>query len=306
MISSDRNAVDSFHNIINFCHRTHTYFTASQFFGYGINNAHCVTCRPQSPTQKSKIVLSKRTLPHLSIHRWRQNYWLAFIPGQKNAGKQGINRTTIYHALETLTEKGLVANTGTGARLVFAMAEPENIHNLLIGKIRRLEKQKEEMDSLLPLLKKMDAVSAPISVAHYEGIEGIKLAIEDAYYCKSKHWDIISPVKNFFSEFDKTYAKYFIETRNRRGLTSRSLWEPTEKHKFLTPEQIKERNPRILPSIMHGKFQSVICLYDDKVLIISSLKEKSAILIKSAELHQTMLAIFEGLWSASKPIVKNK
>ncbi|MCX6778857.1 MAG: helix-turn-helix domain-containing protein [Candidatus Magasanikbacteria bacterium] len=214
----------------------------------------------------------------------------------------GINRTTIYHALDTLTEKGLVAKTGTGARLVFSMADPENIHNLLLGKIKRLEKQKEDLDNLIPLLKKSNLAAGTISVAHYEGIEGIKLAIEDAYYCKSKHWDIIAPIKNFFSDFDKTYSKYFIETRSRRGLTSRSLWEPTEKHKLLTPQQIKERNPKILPPIMHGKFNSVICLYDDKVLIISSLKEKSAILIKSADLHQTMLAIFEGLWSVSKPI----
>jgi len=214
----------------------------------------------------------------------------------------GINRTTIYHALDTLLEKGLVAKMGTGARLVFSMADPENIHNLLLGKIKRLEKQKEELDNLIPLLKKSDLSANTISVAHYEGIEGIKLAIEDAYYCKSKHWDIIAPIKNFFSDFDKAYSKYFIETRNRRGLTSRSLWEPTEKHKLLTPQQIKERNPKILPPIMHGKFNSVICLYDDKVLIISSLKEKSAILIKSAELNQTMLAIFEGLWSVSKSI----
>ena len=219
----------------------------------------------------------------------------------------GINRTTIYHALDTLMEKGLVGKKGTGSRLAFTMSDPENIYNLLESKIKLLEKQRGELDHLMPLLKqKTGDLLTPVSVAHYEGIEGIKLAIEDAYYCKSRHWDIIAPIKNFFSEFDKDYAKYFIETRSLRNLTSRSLWEPAEKHKFLTPSQIQERNPRILPPVMHGKFQSVICLYDDKVLIISSLKEKSAILIKSFELHQTMQSIFEGLWSVSQNITMKK
>lgn len=216
--------------------------------------------------------------------------------------KTQINRTTIYHALETLQSKGLCAKKSVGSKLVFNMTEPDKIKNLLDERISILEKQKDDLTELIPLFNLTKTNLEKTQVYHYEGIEGIKLAIEDALYCKNKHWDIISPIKNFFSEFDKDYASYFIQTRKKKNLTSRSLWETTPSHKNLSPEILKERNPRILPSVMHGKFKSVICLYDEKVLIISSVQTLSAILIQDPEFNETMSAVFEGLWSASKEI----
>ncbi|MFA5358720.1 MAG: helix-turn-helix domain-containing protein [Patescibacteria group bacterium] len=215
-----------------------------------------------------------------------------------------VNRTTIYHALGTLTDKGLVGKKISGQKILFTATDPKNIQNLLQEKIRMLEKQKGEISAIIPLLlQSMEQPENKISVYHYEGIEGVKTVIEDALYCKSKHWDIISPIKNFFSEFDKNYAKYFVETRQAKGITSRSLWEYQESQKLMTPQQLLERNPRVLPPVMYGKFSSVIDIYDDKVLIISSLKELSAVLIQSKEFHDTMLAIFEGLWSVSSGII---
>ncbi len=224
-----------------------------------------------------------------------------------------INRTTIYHALETLAQKGLCArkqiigrparnhdNRGSVAgRQEFTMTEPTNIGNLLNEKIIELEKRKETLADILPLLTLAKQKTGRMAVSHYEGIDGIKLVVEDALYCKGGHWDIIAPVKNFFSEFDKTYANYFVETRKQRRLIARSLWEAALSPQNLTPEVLKERNPRILPKIMHGKFKSVICLYDDKVLVISSLGELYAVLIQSQEFFETMSAIFDGLWEGA-------
>jgi hypothetical protein len=53
---------------------------------------------------------------------------------------------------------------------------------------------------------------------------------------------------------------------------------------------------------MHGKFKSVIIIFDDKIAIISSIKELTAILIQSQEIHDTFLAMFEGLWESSSKI----
>ncbi len=213
-----------------------------------------------------------------------------------------INRTTIYHALSTLEEKGLTAKKGTGTKLLFIMTKPEGIENLLNEKIKLLEKQRVEVNAIIPLLmSEANFSDTKVNVLHYEGIEGIKLAVEDALYCRSRHWDIIAPIKNFFSEFDENYADYYLETRKMRGLTSRSLWERKTIRRSLSVAELKERDPRVLPEIMHGKFNSVVCIYDDKVLLINSLKDLSAIMIQSKDVHDTMAAIFEGLWSVSAP-----
>lgn len=215
----------------------------------------------------------------------------------------GLNRTTIYHALGTLSKKALIAKKSNGNKLLFIMTKPDRIGNLLDEKISFLKKQKEEVSALVPLLlHQLNQVEYKVNVSHYEGIEGVKLVIEDALYCKSRHWDVIAPIDNFFSQFDPNYKKYFMDTRRSRGLTTRSLWERKDSQKKLTAAQIKERNPRILPEVMFGKFRSVICIYDDKLLIINSLKEITAVLVQSKEIHDTILAVFEGLWINSKPL----
>ncbi|MFC1640561.1 TrmB family transcriptional regulator [Patescibacteria group bacterium] len=211
-----------------------------------------------------------------------------------------IKRTTVYHALNTLSAKGLVSRKGTEAKMRFMMSRPENIKRLIEKKMETLKDQSSELDSLIPLLATQKEDEANFHVAHYEGIEGIKLVVEEALYCKSDHWDIIAPSKNFFSEFDKKYAVYYIKARKQRGITARTLWELDVNRRALTPEEIKQRQPRVLPKVMHGKFKSVMILFDDKIALISSIKELSAVLITNQEMHDTLLAMFEGLWASSE------
>lgn len=208
-----------------------------------------------------------------------------------------IKRTTIYHALNTLMQKGLAAKKESSGKLAFTMTKPENIQRLIEKEIKMLQSQQKELDEIIPLLsQRMAEKEGKMSVSHYEGEGGVKLVIEEALYCKSRHWDIIAPAKNYFSEFNKEYAKYFLETRRQRNLTARSLWEYDFSRRILTREEIKQRNPRYLPEIMHSKFKSVIIIFDDKVVFISSLKELSAIMIQSEEIKNMMSAMFEGLW----------
>ncbi|MFA5986454.1 MAG: helix-turn-helix domain-containing protein [Parcubacteria group bacterium] len=210
-----------------------------------------------------------------------------------------INRTTIYHALDTLTQKGLVSKreSGTGAKLLFTMTSPENIKKFLDREIKLLQEKKKEVDTIIPLLMdRSKQKEEDFTVSHFEGSEGIKLVVEEALYCRSREWSIIAPKKNFFSEFDSNYARYYIKTRKENRIKARSLWEHTPDAQALTLEDVHDRNPRYLPKIMHGKFQSVIIIFDDKVAFISSMKNISAVLIHSREIHETMAAMFSGLW----------
>lgn len=211
-----------------------------------------------------------------------------------------IKRTTIYHAIETLQAKGLCGKKGTGSRLVFTMTKPENIERLIGNEISRLENQRTELQEIVPLLnQRLKQDESKIQVTHYEGIEGIKLVVEEALYARVRHWDILAPAKNFFSEFDKSYARYFMETRTVRKISARSLWEQEAGRRVLTAEEIRLRNPRYLPDVMKGKFRTVIIIFDDKVAYISSLKELSAVLIQSEEMTATVKAMFDGLWEVS-------
>jgi len=212
-----------------------------------------------------------------------------------------IKRTTIYHALKTLMQKGLTSKVGTELRMKFSMVKPEGMKFMLDKEIEQLKSKKQDLEEILPLLDQKTKLSeSDVRISHFEGIDGIKLIVEEALYCKSHHWDIIAPAKNFFSEFDKDYARYYLQTRKERRIIARSLWEHDYGRRKPTPEEMKERNPRYLPEIMNGRFRSVIIIFDDKVAMITSLKELSGVLIQSQDIHRTFSAIFDGLWSVSK------
>ena len=214
-----------------------------------------------------------------------------------------INRTTIYHALDTLTKKGLASKreSGTGAKLLFSMTEPENIKKFLDREIKLLQSKKQEVDTIIPLLlDRTKQKEEDFKVSHFEGIEGIKLVVEEALYCRSREWSIIAPKTNFFSQFDRNYARYYLKTRKENRIKARSLWEHTPDSRALTPEELRDREPRYLPKNLCGQFQSVIIIFDDKVAFISSIKNLSAILIQSREIQETMATLFSGLWIGAK------
>ena len=230
------------------------------------------------------------------------------VDANEIAKQTQIKRPTVYHALETLIQKGLASKKTSGAKRQFVMTSPEMIRTFLDQKMQALEKQQHLLKELVPLLqqRQQQTDAEKIQVTQYDGIEGIKMVVDEALYCKSHHWDIIAPRKNFFSDFDKAYADYYLETRKRRKIESRSLWEKVKGKKrrpggkIVSATTAKERNPRFLPEVMHDKFKSVIILFDDKIALISSYETLSAILIQSKEMHETMSTMFEGLWSVSE------
>lgn len=219
-----------------------------------------------------------------------------------------IKRPTVYHALETLMQKGLVSKHGTARRLEFVMTKPRQFEHLVEREIGRLQEQKQKIISALPLLESRLSSDSNngVKVSQFDGIDGVKTVVEEALYCKSRRWDILAPRRNFFSDFDPVYRKYFLKTREDRGIVARSLWEKetAERDRLLTSEEIERRNPRYLPESLHGKFESLVILFDNKAAIITSLKTHSAILIESEEAHRLLSTMFEGLWLVAAPYAK--
>lgn len=213
-----------------------------------------------------------------------------------------IKRPTVYYALHTLMEKGLTSEKKEGNKSFFSMSIPESLRGLVERQRETVEDRMKMLTTLIPLLNHERKVSKTeeMTVTHYHGIEGMKMLIDMACYCKSRRWEIIAPFKNFLREYDKEYAQRYLRARKYHHITSRTLWERMPGSRPLTTEEIAERNPRYMPSSMDGKFQSMVILFDENVAIFSSYKELSAILIHSKEIHDMFLAMFEAIWEVSE------
>jgi sugar-specific transcriptional regulator TrmB len=217
------------------------------------------------------------------------------------AVKTKIKRPTIYHALNTLLEKGLVAERKIGNRVQFSMCSPTQLKAHIQRQKERLSEQENKLNTLIPLLEQSvgETTKDPHTIVEYKGVEGVKMVLDVAFYCRSKHWDIIAPVDNFLKQYDKQYADYYLRARKYNVITSRSLWEDGFGGRKLTKEEVADRNPRFMPKSMQGKFHSMIILFDDKVAIISPLEKLSATLITSKEIHGMLSAMFNSIWEVA-------
>ncbi len=229
-----------------------------------------------------------------------------FVTIQELNKKTGIKRPTLYHAINTLAEKGLAAEKRIAGKLCFSMSPPLNMKRVIEQRMDAIESQKKKIDALIPLLSQEHASRSreSVGVVQYTGIEGMKMVLDIAFHSASRRWDVIAPIKNFLREYDKDYAKRYLNVRKYHGIISRTLWEfPRKGARELTGQEIKERNPRFMPVIMQGKFQSMMILFDDKIAIFSSYDKLSAILITSQELHAMFQAMFDGLWEVSETYI---
>ncbi len=220
------------------------------------------------------------------------------------AKRSGIKRTTTYSALASLIEKGMVGMHTQSGSSYFTATDPNLIERSFVTKIDNLKKQQLDFINLLPLFEDLTGQSGGATeVASFHGEKGVRTAVDAALYCASRQWKIIAPEKNFFSESDKEYADYFIKVRTQRKIRAQSLWEPAfvKKRKF-NQVDFEFRNPRVLPQQLVGKFKNSLIIFDSSVLFVSSVNEATAVLIKSAEIKETMEVFFDGLWLASKPI----
>ena len=249
----------------------------------------------------------KKFLREIGLNQTEAELYLAgleyaSVSANQLAKHTDIQRTTIYNALETLIQKGFVSKHSEGGNhMAFRMIDPAGIEKHIESRIGMLVAKKDELQKLIPQLRKNSGKeSRKTFVAEYNGIDGIKLVVEEALYCRSRRWDIIAPRKNFFSDFDESYARYFLKTRQTNSIQARTLWERESPGRKLSTQEIGMRNPRFLPVSLQGKFKSVIILFDDKIGLISSYKEKNAVLIQSEELTATLGVLFEGLWSVAE------
>ena len=213
-----------------------------------------------------------------------------------------IKRPTIYHAINTLSEKGLVNEKKNGTKTVFIMTNPEHINSLVETRRVHLDAQMKQLEILIPLLTaSQQNLKRAFNVTHQHGVKGMKMVMDSAFRSKGRHWDIIAPYQNFLRSLGPEYSEQYLRTRKVRNITSRTLWENGFKGRKLTEEEQIERNPRYMPKTLQGKFTSMLILFDDKIAIFSSDEDLSAILIESKEIHAMFQAMFECLWEYSEP-----
>jgi sugar-specific transcriptional regulator TrmB len=211
----------------------------------------------------------------------------------------GLNRATVYHAIHELERRGLLLKRTENGKLMISMLREEGIKAYFNFEEAKLRERKDALERLFERMPKAKGKGGMPEIEYFTGFTGVKMALEIALRAKGRKWDILAPKHNFFSEADEDFAAYYLAERRKRRIVSRSLWEKTKDVVHVSEEVMRERNPRYLPRRYNGSFTSVMILFDERALFISSTKEMQAILINSSDIASTLRMQFDALWSSS-------
>ncbi|PIN75089.1 hypothetical protein COV18_05020 [Candidatus Woesearchaeota archaeon CG10_big_fil_rev_8_21_14_0_10_37_12] len=213
--------------------------------------------------------------------------------------KSGISGSKVYEVLDRLMNKGLASFIIKNGVKYFEATRPERLLDYLDEKESEIEKEKEEVQKILPqlLLKQKSAQESVAKI--FTGWEGIKTANEDIIQTLKKGEEWLSMG---LTEQPKSWELYFTkrqETRSKKGIKLKHLLN--EKYKALYKERKKlpYSEYRFLPKSFEMPTSTEI--YKDKVLILILAKESPmAIMIKNKAVAESFRKYFYALWEKMK------
>ena len=241
---------------------------------------------------------SKKVLLQLGLSESEINVFITLLESgsssvQDISRSSGINRVTIYSALEHLEKRGLVAETKKGARRLFVAERPEELKTILEDKREDIQKIHLDLESLvLPVLKAIDLhqENKP-EIRFYDGLEGIYKVYEnmleshDIIGCGS--YDSVMRVSSWKEE-----EKYFHRIKHKKVFYRAILEDTPTNRKFAA----------IAKGIAHFKFMEEgvklsadIHAYGDEVALMSY-EKVTATVIRDATIAKSIRTLLEFMW----------
>jgi sugar-specific transcriptional regulator TrmB len=212
--------------------------------------------------------------------------------------KSEISNSKIYPTLERLIKKGLVSYVIINNKKHFSASDPENLIDFLNNKEKNIEKQKQEIQKILPKIIEKRNLKEEIQQAEfYEGQKGVKAAIcnilnvmnpDEEYYVFSLGEELKKPeLKTFFREYHKKRASKKINAKLIGNKTIKSIMSQFHLFKYM---QVRYTNLQ-LPT---GVF-----IYKDTVLTIIWDTLPKAFVINSKTNYERYKEFFEDIWNKS-------
>ena len=205
----------------------------------------------------------------------------------------GIKRTTVYHCIESLMKLELVSKIETDGLKQYVAENPQVTLNTLI------EERNRNVKLLIPELKDifgMESYHPEIKIYHNEA--GLRKIFEDVIYSKEKIGRYYVSDLDIDNILGKEFLSDFLKKRIERGVRSLSLrsfgYKPEREQDTTHAKQLRE--VKFLPDEI--KVQPYMCIYDHKVVVISSKESKFGFIIESKEFAEAQKTIFDMLWNS--------
>lgn len=219
------------------------------------------------------------------------------------AKKSGISPSKIYDVTNRLIEKGIVSAVKKQGTLHFSAANPQRLKDFIQNKEEELQKEKDIVDQLLPtLLAKYNDAHEGINIEVFYGWDGLKTALLTLENSMQK--GDVSDVFGASAGVNPTVSDIFWAQHQarveKRGYKVRIIFNEDmkkRKKRHVYYDTHKKHEIRYL----HQKTPNEFYIYKDYVLLLISLNQPIAILIKNKETVTAFRQFFKTMWKQAKP-----
>lgn len=214
-----------------------------------------------------------------------------------------FTRPETIRILKRLLNKGLAQEFDTG-KCFYLVEEPAKLPEIM-GRFEKISTARKGLfEKALPtLLQYRDPNFTKPEISYYEGKEGIIAAYEDTLTSKNEILALAS-IDDTESTFPR-YVPLYYKRRKAAGILIKAIFPDTEMARKRQGSDSEElRISRLVP-LTSFDFTFEINIYDDKVAFFS-LKEKIALIIKSADIASSMRSMFGLCWEMAAVYNKNQ
>lgn len=208
------------------------------------------------------------------------------------AHKSKIKRTTVYVVVDSLIQKGLMSYYQSKNTKKFIAEEPQKLNFIL----------KERQSALRQIMPQLQALAKNLEerrpeVRFYEGREGCFSILEQTLEKPHSEIMYIGSVKDIYKIISREYDyERYIPARLKKDIKFKALVF-FDKDALLLKKTAKEnlRETRFLPDGYF--FPSSMFIFQDKIALLSSIKELIGVVVQSSDLAKMEEQKFKLLWS---------
>lgn len=213
----------------------------------------------------------------------------------KLAKSVGISRQTGYEIVRRLENIELAITSKKEYGQKVYMSSLDKVERFIERKNRKLEITKSEIRKSANQFN-FSRAELP-KVRFFENINELKKAWYETLNSKNKKVYNIMPISDMTEMFGEDFSRKYIGERMSRGIESYSIRvdNPSNDKR----EHMKElRYVRYLPPNLYD-ISSLFCIFDEKVLIVTSRTEEVGLIVESKEISRSLMNIWKILWEKS-------
>lgn len=202
----------------------------------------------------------------------------------------GYPRSTVYHILEYLVNKGLVASIIKKGVTYYSASDPDKLKDQLIEKQKLIE-------TILPQLRSLKStIKLPSEVEIYEGFKGVHTILADLVRVKQQVYYFGGYKKSL--PFLKHLPDYVRNERIRKRIHAKVIYDPVDEPILHTKEYQRITELRFYEGF--EDFPVMIFIYGDKVSLFSHKTDLVGVIVRNKDFAEAMKMIFHIYWDLSK------